>query len=170
MGLYFLVGVARSGKSSIAERWLNYEIDIERNTLITRDESKGYADIPRIVVNGDQIRLTLHGQPFIAQAEPVVATIKDFITKLYLDSGYDVLVDGTHTTAKSIRKVLEIDNDADFYLVDTPIEECQSRAILSKQEYLITRGVIEHMDAALKEWKRDPITFVDSLRKNNGNR
>lgn len=165
MGLYFLVGVARSGKSSIAKRWLNYEIDIDRNKIYTRNFCKQPEERTRMVVNGDQIRLTLHGQPFVAQAEPIVATIKDFITKLYLNSGYDVLVDGTHTTAHSIRKVLEIDNDADFYLVDTSIEECQKRAIQSNQPYLITKGVIERMDAALKEWKDDPITFVDSLRK-----
>ena len=81
-----------------------------------------------------------------------------------MNNGYDVLIDGTHTQEKSVKELLRIDKNAIFYLVDTPIEECQKRAIATKQEYLITKGVIERMDIQLKLWKHDAINIINRWR------
>jgi predicted kinase len=159
--LYFLIGIARSGKSTIAKRWQNYEIDIKYNQL---RKHVGMRNIPRIVVCADWIRLALHGQPFAIEAEEMVHTIKNLMIKTYLDNGYDVLVDGTHTTKNSIQQLLHIDRNADFYVVNTSPEECKQRAIDTNQQYLIDHGVITRMARQLDIFKYNPTSFVDSLR------
>lgn len=170
--LFFLIGIARSGKSTVANRWVNYHCNIRKNELVDRYchfgeyiHPKSDNENPRVVVNADQIRLTLHGKRFWPQAEPMVEAIKLFMIRHFLDSGYDVLVDGTHTTKKSIRKLLEIDHNADFYLVDTPAQVCKDRARACGQEDLVVRGVIDRMDAHLKEWKANPEETINELRK-----
>lgn len=159
--LYFLVGLARSGKSSLARSWENYKIDICANNKLT---SMVLKDTPRVVVCADWIRLAMHGQVFAQEAEGLVHELKMLMIRTYMNNGYDVLIDGTHTQEKSVKELLRIDKNAIFYLVDTPIEECQKRAIATKQEYLITKGVIERMDIQLKLWKHDAINIINRWR------
>ena len=159
--LYFLVGLARSGKSSLARKWENYKIDISDNNKLT---SMVLQDTPRIVVCADWIRLAMHGQIFAQEAEEMVHATKNMIARMYFNNGYDVLVDGTHTTDKSIKDLLRIDKKAIFYLCNTTITECQKRAIMSNQEYLIEKGVIDRMEKQLAPWRNDAVEHINQLR------
>ena len=159
--LFFLIGIARSGKSTIAKKWQSYEIDIHYNTL---RKHVGTRKIPRLIVSADWIRLGLTGQPFVQEAEDMIHAIKHLIARIYLNQGYDVLVDGTHTTKNSIEQLLHIDKNADFYFIDTAIEECKCRAHDTHQEYLIERGVIDRMAKQVEIIRINPMEFVESLR------
>jgi chloramphenicol 3-O-phosphotransferase len=159
--LFFLMGVARAGKSTIARQWQQYEIDIQYNTIRKHIGSK---KIPRIIVNADWLRLALTGQVFVQEAEDMVHAVKHLIIRTYLNNGYDVLCDGTHTTKTSIQDLLYIDKNADFFMIDTDINECKQRAIDSNQEYLIHKGVIDRMAKQMEVIRLNPIEFVDSLR------
>lgn len=159
--LYFLVGLARSGKSSLARSWENYKIDICANNKLT---SMVLKDTPRVVVCADWIRLAMHGQVFAQEAEELVHATKNMMARMYFNNGYDVLVDGTHTTDKSIKDLLRIDKNAIFYLCDTTVAECKKRAIMSGQEYLIERNVIDRMDKQLAPWRNDAVAYINKLR------
>ena len=51
------------------------------------------------IVNPDSIRLAIHGQPFISEAEPFVwATAKTMVSALFLAGHKVVVVDATNTT------------------------------------------------------------------------
>jgi len=159
--LFFVIGIARSGKSTLAQKWQRYEIDILNNNI---RKHIGSRKIPRLIVSADWLRLALTGQPFIPEAEQTIHAIKHLIIRTYLNNGYDVLCDGTHTTKNSIQDLLFIDKDADFYLIDISVDECKQRAIDSNQEYLIEKGVIDRMAKQIELIKINPTEFVNSLR------
>lgn len=162
--LYFMVGLPRSGKSTIAKRWLDHKSCYICNGQIIKLHHYKETN-PRVVVNADQIRLALYGQRWWEDGENMVHALKNFMIRVYLNSGYDVLVDGTHTTANSIKELLRLNKAADFCLVDTSAKICAERAKLCGQEDLIERGVIDRMDKQLSQWKHIAVTFVDELRK-----
>jgi predicted kinase len=126
--LHFAIGCQRSGKSTIATQWMNYEDEEE---LKIRDYR------PRVVVCGDSIRIAMHGRRYNPESEPMVFAIKNYMIRSLLHRGHDVWVDGTHTTETSIRRILEIDLDAVPHLIETPKEECLRRAIATNQRDLI---------------------------------
>jgi adenylylsulfate kinase-like enzyme len=147
--LYFFIGLPRSGKSTIAKEWQRYGIDILNHKMYHTGRTYAlWGDNPRIVVNADAIRLALHGQAFIAEAEKMVHTIKELMIKTYLLMGYDVLVDGTHTKMEHIDDLLYIRRDAEYLLVDTDMNICKQRAIDTNQQYLF--APIERMAANLQ--------------------
>lgn len=75
--LIITVGLPRSGKSSWAQAQ-NYPI-----------------------VNPDAIRLGLHGQPFIGEAEPFVWAIAQVMVRALFNAGHHtVVVDATNTSRK----------------------------------------------------------------------
>lgn len=89
-------------------------------------------------MNGDSIRLALTGDRFNALAENQVCAIKHTMIRALLLQGYEVMVDGTHTSVSSIIRLLEIDINAQFHFVSTSINLCIEHAIESKQEDLIS--------------------------------
>ncbi len=144
--LLFTVGCARSGKSTFANKWV-----------------REHGLRPRAIVCSDDIRLALHGKRFEAKAEPMVWAIHTYMAKALLTRGHDVLIDGTNTTRSSIRRILEIDRDASYVLIDTPKEECQRRAIATGQADLVP--VIERMSMQLEEIKEYGIAkIIDEIR------
>lgn len=73
--LLLTVGLPRSGKSTAARSW-------------------GYP-----IVNPDSIRVALHGQPFVGEAEPFVwAIAKCMVRALFLAGHTRVVLDATNTT------------------------------------------------------------------------
>ncbi len=113
--LYFTCSVPRSGKSTFAEKWAS-----ER----TR----------RMIVCSDNIRLAMHGQRYSALAETMVFAVKHVMIRASLDRGFDVLVDGTHSSDISIQRLLEIRLDAEpIFFFDVPKLECIARAIKTNQ-------------------------------------
>ena len=140
--LYFLIGAARSGKSTIAKKWANYEVDICNGDVLEREGGKAKWENPRAIVNADTIRLQF-GHRFYGPIEEMVHTIKHIMIKTLLESGHDTLVDGTHSTKSSIVKLLEVDRDADYAVITTPAEVCKERAIATVQNDLLP--VIDRM-------------------------
>ena len=125
-----MVGLPRSGKSTIAR-------------------SLGYP-----IVEKDAIRLSLHGKPFLEEAEPMVDTIADIMVASLFESGHDkVIIDECH-----VRKKYRDRWRAKGYLVTvievtTSKDECLKRAVATGQEYLVP--VIEDMASVFQEVGED---------------
>lgn len=118
--LILTIGLPRSGKSTWARE-------------------SGYP-----IVNRDAIRLALHGQSFIVEAEPMVTAIEDYMVKsLFLAGHNTIVVDATHLKMEYINKWKKEDIDLKFMIFHTPIDECIKRAILTGKNYLIP--IIEKM-------------------------
>lgn len=115
--LYFTIGSARSGKSTLVSEYA------ERFDLT--------------IVSGDSIRKALHGCRYSSYAEGMVDSIKHIMIRSLLDSGNIVIVDGTHTTIQSIIKLLEIEPDASPIVMNTDLDICIERAIATNQKDLI---------------------------------
>jgi predicted kinase len=53
------------------------------------------------VVNPDSVRLALHGQAFVPEAEPMVWTVSLYMVRALFKAGHrEVIVDATNTTRK----------------------------------------------------------------------
>ena len=89
---------------------------------------------PRVVVSGDAIRLAL-GHRFNTATEGFVDATKHTMIKALLQD-HDVLVDGTHSKEDHILRLFEIDQDAQYYIVDTTPEICTQRAVDTNQQDL----------------------------------
>jgi predicted kinase len=118
--LILTIGLPRSGKSTWAKK-------------------TGFP-----IVNRDAIRLALHGQPFILEAEPMVTAIEDYMVKsLFLAGNKVVIVDATHMKRKYIERWIKEDWETKVKIFDTPKEECIQRAYRTDKSYLIP--IIEKM-------------------------
>ena len=104
---------------------------------------------PRIVVCDDAIRLAITGDRFNFLAESQVYALKYGMIRTMMEQGYEVMVDDTHTTATSIQRLVEINLNATFMLIDTDVDECIQRAKDTKQEDLV--GVIHRHHCNLLE-------------------
>jgi predicted kinase len=138
--LYFIIGISHGGKSTLAKKWLNYENYIVGNKFSdyshTYDEDSygfqhrqdhiGYQK--RVVVSGDEIRKALYGSLWNQFAEDFVDAVKWVMLSTLLNSGHTVLLDETNTSERNIRKIFEIDPNAEFVYVDTSVEVCKERA------------------------------------------
>lgn len=108
----FLVGPPRAGKSTYVQQWQSI-----------------LGDRPRVVINSDSIRLALHGQRYAFEAETFVFAIKHIMIRCFKNQGYDILVDGTHSSEISIQRILEIDiNAKPICLFNISPDECKRRA------------------------------------------
>ena len=132
--LYFCIGIPRCGKSTYCEKWV--------------------AEQPRrVIVCSDDIRLALHGQRYEALAETMVFAIKHVMIRAHLARGFDVIVDGTHSTSVSIKRLLEIDKNATAIMFDTTMEECIRRATATGHLDLTT-GPIQRIANNIAEINR----------------
>lgn len=128
--LYFMMGMARSGKSTYVNKWIK-------------------EDSNRVVVSSDDIRYAMHGNRYSSFAETMVFSVKHIMIRALLRRGMTVLVDGTHTSKISIERILEIDSTAKPILINTPKEICIERALLTNQADLIP--TIERQNKNLQE-------------------
>jgi predicted kinase len=120
----FMIGLPRSGKSTFAEKWKNEKPN-------------------RVVLNGDNFRYAIYNKRFQVIGEELVKSSLITAARALYISGYDVLIDETHTTTSNILSVLAIDEDATAYFIKTPSEVCKQRAIACGQEDLVP--VIQRM-------------------------
>lgn len=141
--LYFTIGAQRSGKTTLARKWLN------RKCSLVGEIDDGY---PRYLWDSDYLRLELYNQRYCRMGESMTFAIKHYAIAAALRAGHDVVVAGTHTSKTSIRRILEIRRDAIPVMVDTPKEECQRRAIITDQADLVP--VIERTCMQIDEIKR----------------
>lgn len=124
--LICMVGLPRSGKST---RAMALSIDLRAP-----------------IVERDSIRLALHGQPYIAIAEPLVKVIDDLMIRTLFHTGYTtVIVDETNFSKAARQRRISPDWDTSFVVVDTPPDVCKERAIITGQDYLLP--VIDEMHA-----------------------
>src|SRR5688572_33094149 len=103
--LLFMIGLARSGKSTWADKWLNgdygtphFESELHFVRHISPKPKFKSPSNPRVVVSGDDIRKALYGQRYNSHMEEYIFAIEHTMIKALLDRGHDVLVDDTHTT------------------------------------------------------------------------
>jgi predicted kinase len=140
--LHFLIGLPRSGKSTIAESWVGDHIDILGNGIgMDKIDTMFRPYVPRVVVDPDQIRLAL-GHRWNTFVEPYVASVKDTMIRALLND-HDVLVDETHTTERSMLNLLQIQPGASWYFIDTPSDVCKQRADDTNKSYL--KPIIDRM-------------------------
>jgi len=103
--LICMVGLPSSGKSTWAKK-------------------TGYP-----MVNPDSIRLVMHGQPFIKEAEPLVWIQADYMVKVLFLSGHShVILDAPNTTDKARMRWISDEWETVFKVIDTPKEVCIERA------------------------------------------
>ena len=141
--LYFLIGLPRSGKSTISRKWSAKEILFDKHGKIWTHAQRLYkeTDNDRVVVTPDRWRQAL-GHRYNWFAEPVIfSQIQVAIRALLYD--YDVLLDDTHTSRESIKRILEVDPYAIPVVVDTSPDVCKERASLTNQKDL--HKVIDRM-------------------------
>lgn len=102
------------------------------------------------VVNRDAIRLALHGQPYIQQAEDMVSAIETYmVTALFTAGHKKVIVDATHLKEKYRKRWESIGARIELAHIDTPKETCIARAINDGRKDLIP--IIERMADKEKE-------------------
>jgi len=107
--LILTVGLPRSGKST----WVSKQNGIP-------------------IVNPDSIRLALHGQRFIAEAEGFVWAIAKTMTKSLFLAGHDkVIIDATNTTKERRNFWRSKSWDRYFVVFTTPADICFNRAFLT---------------------------------------
>jgi hypothetical protein len=140
MPLTFLIGLPRSGKTTLANRWQNGEISFIDGE-ICHSPVEGLRK-NRVVVKPDIIRLTL-GHRYNSYIEHHIKAITYTMVSALLLDGYHVLLDDTHTTQHSIKEVLRLDTNADHYFNRALPLICVQRATLTNQEDLIP--IIEKM-------------------------
>lgn len=112
--LVMTIGLPRSGKSTWARK-------------------QGYP-----VVNRDSVRLALHGNRFIKDAEEMVAAITKYMVKALFLAGHDVVIlDECNIIHKRRDAWLSEDWEVRYKEFNTPKEVCIARAIETGQEDLL---------------------------------
>lgn len=118
--LEMLVGLPRCGKSTYAK----------------------YGKAP--IVNPDSIRLAIHGQAFVPEAEAMVwVMVKYMIDSLFLAGHAKVILDATNITAERRNNFKSKHYIRHFIEFPMDVELCKARAIDTDKPYLIP--VIEKM-------------------------
>jgi predicted kinase len=96
------------------------------------------------IVNPDSIRLALHGQPFIAQAEPFVwAIAKVMVAALFLAGHEIVIVDATNISRRRRDEWKSPRWERAFKGFETDPAECKRRAVENGRDDLLP--VIDRM-------------------------
>lgn len=134
--LIMTVGLPRSGKSTWAR-----EYAAQHNTP---------------VVNPDSIRLALHGQAFVASAEPMVWAVAHLMVSSLFKAGHaTVILDATNITEHRRKDWRSREWMCHYVCFTAPRDECIRRARAQGQEELVP--IIERMASSL-EWP-EPSTF-----------
>lgn len=116
--LFFTIGTAKSGKSTWCDEWIKYGVHVGNEGLVT----------PRVIVSDDDIRMALYNKRYEAECEPMVFAVKSVMIRALLSRGMNVMVDDTHTTEQSVRRLFEIDNAAQYKRFETPPGTSKTRA------------------------------------------
>ena len=100
------------------------------------------------IVNPDAIRLGLHGQRFVALAEPFVWAIAMLMVRaLFLAGHSKVIVDATNVSEKRREQWRSDSWTTSWKIIDTTAETCIERAKLESDDEIVP--VIERMSLEL---------------------
>lgn len=136
--LYAMVGLPRSGKSTICKEW-----------------AKTWG---APVVNRDAIRLALHGQRYQAEAEPMVKAISLYMIKALFGAGHDtVFYDETNYSRAARDFIKSPEWNTVFKVVSTSPEVCIERAHATGQPDL--EKVIKEMYARYEPLGEDEANY-----------
>ena len=129
--LLSLHGLPRSGKSTLTGKLRRY--------------------YGASVVNADAVRLALHGQRYLALAEPMVFAIRQIMVRALFGAGHQIVIYDDTNYSRAARDKMRSDEWDTYYIeVDTPPEICKERAVATGQPDLIP--VIDAMWA-----RREPL-------------
>lgn len=97
------------------------------------------------VVNEDNIRLALHGLPYVRLAEPMVHAIAKIMIRALFMAGHPIVIFDETNWSREKRDFIREDDyyTTEFYEVNTDAEVCKQRAIATGQPYLLP--VIDEM-------------------------
>lgn len=140
--LICFVGLPRSGKSTLSKQ-LSKELHAP-------------------IVKKDDIRLALHGQVYVKEAEPFVRAIsKVMVHSLFLSGHPIVIADETHYSRAARDFMADGPWETRFYLISTPKEVCIQRAYDTGHTWL--PPVIEEMAARWEPLGEDEKQYVKML-------
>lgn len=152
--IYILIGLPRSGKSSVVNSLLKpyYSKEDFVSKYFYRHDRKNPDDAitlsnrrPFSVICADDIRLAMTGQRYYGPSEPLVHSIKHTMIRAMLLKNQDILIDETHSSDISISELLKITPDVYGRFIATHPDECKKRAIECGQNDLVDNGVIDRM-------------------------
>lgn len=147
--LYFLIGLARSGKSTFAKNWSVYNNNFNSNFNLNSN---------KVVLSLDSFRLAASGKRYNGYTESSVFLSSSLAAKALLLDGYDVLIDDTHTSEESIKRVFRIATNAIHYRLDVSTEVCVQRAVECGQADL--QWVIERQAKNLEKLTNEKIEEI----------
>ncbi len=138
-------GPQRKAGSSIKDKTLIVLCGLPRSGKTTKAlELAGEHGYP--IVSPDAVRLALHGNRFIMQAEPFVWVIARLMVRALFEAGHGtILVDATNGTAKRRAEWRSDDWSRQFVVIETPKEVCLERARAQGDTEIV--AVIEDMAA-----------------------
>ena len=115
------------------------------------------------IVNPDSIRLAIHGQAFISEAEPFVwATAKYMVKALFLAGHETVIVDATNTTRKR-RDDWIGDWSLRFKVFPATVAECLERVGTYEPDIQdVMKRVIARMGEQFEPLEDDEIEVTDA--------
>lgn len=94
------------------------------------------------VVQPDAVRLAVHGQRFLAAAEPLVWAVAGVMVRALFLAGHDaVVLDATNVSRKRRDQWRDAAWEREFHVLTTPVAVCLDRAGDDAE----MRGVIERM-------------------------
>ena len=138
--VYILVGLPRSGKSTLAERY------------------KGY----KAIISADQLRYLVYGQRFWGTGEDMLWAIRKIALTMLLEQGIDIVIDETNTTIARRKPIIELARkhgyDVEAIVINTPKEVCIERAKAGGDDNLIP--VIERMASQYEPVSLDEVDYI----------
>lgn len=132
------VGLPRSGKSTIVAK-------------ISKDRGAP-------IVRRDAIRLALHGNRYVSEAEPMVKAMSLYMIRSLFIAGHDIVICDETSYSRAARNSLQSpDWLTKFLLVDTQADICKARAISTGQSDLIP--VIDEMTKRYQPLEGDELRY-----------
>lgn len=132
--IIMMKGLPGSGKSTLAKEWISNAQKMKRK-------------VKRI--NKDDLRAMIHDSEWSGKLEGDIILARDALVTLFIQHGYDVIVDDTNLDPKHEKRLRELAYQlgADFGIsfVNTPLEECIMRDDLRGNPGRVGRGVIMQM-------------------------
>ena len=115
-------------------------IGLPRSGKTTWARNSGYP-----IVNRDSIRLALHGQIYLAEAESMITAMEDYMVKALILAGHEtIVIDATHITPTRRARWINPDRwELRYKVFPLPMEDCIKLAKQDNRPELIP--VIERM-------------------------